>query len=304
MELLKKLCQIHAPSGNEVLMKEFILDYVKKNAKNWKVKPKLMHGEGFQDCLMLVFGKPRTAIFAHMDSIGFMTRYDNRLEAIGGPQLKTSYTLVGEDSKGKIETKIVFDAKSDYIVCDFPREIDRGTELVFKCNFRETKEYVQSCYLDNRLGVWNALKVAETLEDGVICFSCWEEHGGGSVSYLTKYIYEKLKVKQALISDITWITDGVKHDKGVAISMRDRSIPRRSFVNKIIDLAKKSKVPFQLEVEGSGGSDGKEIQASPYPIDWVFIGAPETDVHSPDELVYKSDINSMVKLYQFLMKKL
>ena len=86
--------------------------------------------------------------------------------------------------------------------------------------------------------------------------------------------------------------------------MRDRSIPRRSFVNKIIDLAKKSKVPFQLEVEGSGGSDGKEIQSSPYPIDWVFIGAPETEVHSPDELVYKSDINSMVKLYQFLMKKL
>ena len=111
-------------------------------------------------------------------------------------------------------------------------------------------------------------------------------------------------MRQALISDITWITDGVSHDKGVVISMRDRSIPRRSFVNKIIALAEKSKIPFQLEIEGTGGSDGKEIQASPYPIDWIFIGAPEENVHSPDEIVHKSDIVSMVKLYQFLMKKL
>jgi len=139
MELLKKLCQIHAPSGNEVLMKEFILDYVKKNAKNWKVKPKVIHGEDFQDCVMLVFGKPRTAIFAHMDSIGFTIRYDNKLEAIGGPQLKTSYQLVGKDSKGSIETKIVFDAKSDYIVCDFPREIDRVPNFYLSVIFAKQK---------------------------------------------------------------------------------------------------------------------------------------------------------------------
>ena len=50
------------------------------------------------------------------------------------------------------------------------REIERGTELVFKCNFRETDEYVQSCYLDNRLGCWAALQLAETLENGIICF--------------------------------------------------------------------------------------------------------------------------------------
>ena len=61
--------------------------------------------------------------------------------------------------------------------------------------------------MDNRLGVWNALKVAEKLENGIICFSAWEEHGGGSVGYLAKFIYEKYGVKQALISDITWVTE-------------------------------------------------------------------------------------------------
>ena len=36
-----------------------------------------------------------------------------------------------------------------------------------------------------------------------------EEHGGGSVGYLAKFIYEKYGVKQAHISDITWVTEGV-----------------------------------------------------------------------------------------------
>jgi putative aminopeptidase FrvX len=303
MKLLKELCQIYAPSGNEVLMKEFILDYIKKSSAEWKVKPEIIHGEDFQDCIILVFGKPRTAIFAHMDSIGYTVRYNKQLVPIGGPHSENGYELTGKDSYGNIECTLHID-KDDHLYYNFTRELERGTELVFKSNFREDENYVQSCYMDNRLGVWCALKVAETLENGIIVFSCWEEHGGGSVSYLAKYIYEKYKVKQALISDITWITEGVTHGNGVAISMRDRGIPRRSFVNKVINIAKKSGVQYQLEVEGSGGSDGKELQSSPYPFDWCFVGAPEDHVHTPDEKVHKADIKSMVDLYKVLMSEL
>jgi putative aminopeptidase FrvX len=63
-------------------------------------------------------------------------------------------------------------------------------------------------------------------------------------------------------------------------------------------------IEFQLEVENAGGSDGNELQKQPYPIDWCFIGAPEDMVHSPDEKVHKSDIDSMIKAYQVLMKEL
>jgi putative aminopeptidase FrvX len=304
MKLLKQLCDIFAPSGNEVLLKEFLLDYIEKNKKNWAVQPEIIHGEGFQDCLMLVFGKPRTAIFAHMDSIGYTVRYGNQLVPIGGPHSESGYVLKGSDSKGAIEGVLSVSEDEEDLSCEFEREIDRGTELVFKSNFREDHEYVQSCYMDNRLGVWNTLKVAETLTDGIIAFSCWEEHGGGSVSYLCKYIYEKYGVKQALISDITWITEGVRHGEGVVVSMRDRGIPRKSFINKIIAMAKESSIPFQLEVEGSGGSDAKELQSSPYPYDWCFIGAAESNVHSPDEKVHKRDIDSMVAMYRYLMQKL
>jgi putative aminopeptidase FrvX len=158
--------------------------------------------------------------------------------------------------------------------------------------------------MDNRLGVFNALKVAETLENGMICFSCWEESGGGSVEYLAKLMYEKYNVSQTLISDITWVTEGVLHGQGCVISMRDSGLPRRKYVNRIIDIVKESGMPYQLEVESSGGSDGNTLHRTPYPIDWCFVGAAESDVHSPSEKVHKDDIASMIELYKLLMQKL
>lgn len=302
MKLLKRLCNIHAPSGEENNISEFIIEYVNSNMQNWKVKPKIFSGDGFQDSIILSFGQPKTAIYAHMDSIGFTVKYNNEIIKIGGPVVKNGIELVGSDSKGKIEGKII--KKNEKIFIDFNREIDRGTSLTFKMNFKESNDYIQSCYLDNRLGVWNALKVAEKLENGIIVFSCWEEHGGGSVGFLTNFIHTKYNISQALISDITWVTEGVKAGEGVAISLRDSGIPRKKFVNKIIDLAKKNNISYQLEVESSGGSDGNEIQKSPFPVDWCFIGAAEQNVHSPKEKVHKDDIKSMVEIYEMLMKEL
>ena len=302
MKLLKKLCSIHSPSGEENRISEFIIDYVKSNMHDWKVKPKIFSGDGFQDCIILSFGTPRTAIYAHMDSIGFTVKYNNEIIKIGGPVVEEGIELVGTDRKGNIKGKII--KKDDKTFIDFKRKIDRGTSLTFKMNFKETDNYIQSCYLDNRLGVWNALKVAENLEDGVIVFSCWEEHGGGSVGFLTNFIHSKYNINKALISDITWVTEGVKAGKGVVISLRDSGIPRRSFVNKIISLAKSHNIHYQLEVESSGGSDGNEIQKSPFPVDWCFIGAPEQNVHSPKEKVHKKDVKSMLQIYNMLMEEL
>ena len=86
--------------------------------------------------------------------------------------------------------------------------------------------------------------------------------------------------------------------------MRDSLVPRRSFIDKIIKIASKNKLVYQLEVEGSGGSDAKELQMAEYPWDWCFIGAGEQHVHSPNEKVHKKDIESMLELYKTLMKEL
>ncbi|MBI1768980.1 MAG: aminopeptidase [Bacteroidetes bacterium] len=300
---LQQLCEIHAPSGHEKPVKDFLLEYIKKEKKNWRTKPEIIEGNEFQDCLILKFGKPRTAVYAHMDSVGFTVRYFNQLVSIGGPDAEAGTKLIGADSLGPIECELEYD-RENHALYKYGRQIDRGTTLTYKIDFRETKDFIQSPYLDNRLGIYNALKMAETLNDGVIVFSCWEEHGGGSVPYLAKYIYKKWNVRQALISDITWVSDGVDHGKGVVISLRDKNIPRRSFVEKIISIAHKNKIDYQLEVEGSGSSDGGELQRGPLPIDWCFVGAPEHGAHTPHERVHKKDIESMVALYEVTMKEL
>lgn len=303
MKLLKYLCKIHAPSGNESAMTEFLLNYINEEKNSWNTEPEIFSGKNFQDCIIIKFGNPRTAVFAHIDSVGFTVRYENQLVPIGGPEVHQGDILTGCDHLGKIECALKIDDENR-LFYNFGRPIITGTDLVFKCDFIETDEYIQSCYLDNRLGVYSALKLAETLKDGIIVFSTYEEHGGGAVPFLLKFIVENSGIQQALISDITWVTDGVHHGNGVAISMRDKLIPRKNYLNRILEIANSSGIRYQIEVEGAGSSDGREIQHSSYPIDWCFVGAPESNVHSPRERVFKSDIQSMLAMYKILMEQL
>lgn len=307
MELLEELISIPGAVSDEGKIKAFIKNYVEQNAKHWEGQPRIIDGKGFQDTMLLVFGEPKTVIFAHMDTIGFSVGYDRNLIKIGGPRLIDGIELVGEDSQGSIEAELMVieseeGEKQIKYVCD--RTIDRGTLLTFKPNFRLSEDFIESPYLDNRLGVWCALEVAKTLKNGAIAFSTYEEHGGNSVGFMMRYLNDNYDVTQALISDITWVTEGVEHGKGVAISMRDSGIPRRSYLNKIIDIAKESNIPYQLEVESAGGSDGTMLQKTDLPIDWCFIGAPEDNVHTPYEKVHRKDIQCMVDLYCELMEKL
>lgn len=306
INLLKQLVQIHSPSGSEHVIKDWVLEYINKEKGSWAFEPTIYHGSQFQDCIILVFGQPKVAVYAHLDSIGFTVKYDNELVKIGGPSPQLGELLVGEDSKGPIEgvyqEEETETGTRKYL--EFDRDIERGTTLVYKANFREDEAFIQCCYMDNRLGLLNALEQCKTLQNGAIVLSTYEEHGGGSVGFCGKFLFEEYGVQQALISDITWVTKGVQHGKGVAISMRDSGVPRRLYLNRILKLAQESKVPFQLEVEDAGGSDGNQLQRSSYPIDWLFIGAPENNVHTSDEIVHKDDYAAMEHLYRYLLQHL
>lgn len=301
--LLQSLCAIHSPSGEEFKMKNFILDYINTNGSSWKVKPSIFHGKEFQDCLILVFGEPEVAAFAHMDTTGFTVRYQDQLIPIGGPEVSGGEMLTGMDELGEIECKLELNDEGQ-VRYSFGRAIMSGTTLRYKNAFIEESQYFVSPYLDNRIGIYNLLTIAESMVNGALVFSCWEEHGGGSVPYLVKFLYEKFGIMKMLVSDITWISDGIHVDEGVVISCRDRNIPRKSFINSIIRLAQSSQIPYQLEVESHGSSDAREIQLAPYPIDWCFIGPPIKNAHTNHEKISKNDLKSMIAFYQTLMDNL
>jgi putative aminopeptidase FrvX len=305
--LLQELCSIHAPSGNEYNLTQFIISYIEKKSFTWKRKPKIYYGSRLQDCIILAFGCPQTAIYAHIDSVGYTAGHHKKLIPIGSPRARKGTELVGKDSQGDILCTLDATKNADdklVLSYNFEREIDPGTSLTFKPHFEETETHISANQLDNRVGVWTALKIAEKLRNGIIVFSCYEEHGGGTVPFLQRFINKRYRIKQALIADITWITEDVLDGKGCAISARDSLIPRRQYVERIIDIARRSGIPYQIEVEQSGGSDGSSLQLSEYAIDWCFVGAPQYNPHEPIEKINKSDINSMLNLYSVLMKEL
>jgi putative aminopeptidase FrvX len=301
--LLQKLLAIRSPSGNEKPMHDFILEWVSANQGNFRAKPRIFSGDVFQDCIAVVFGRPRTAFFAHMDTVGYMVRYGDELIEVGSPEGEDGDILHGEDSRGFC--RAVYRQNKEY-ECRYEaeRKLDRGTELTFASEYAEDSKFISSAYLDNRIGIWNLLELAKTMENGILAFSCWEEQHGGSAAVLARFAFEEFKVNQVIVSDVTYVTEGIKHGDGAVISMRDAGIPRRSYVQRVMEIAGRNKIPFQIEVEGGGSSDGNEIQRIPYPIDWCFVGTPCANMHSPREKVLKSDVEAMHALYRYLASDL
>ncbi len=300
--LLEALLKIKSPSGEEAEMKKFILGYLRSNTPISK-KVKIYESSQIQDCLLVGVGNPRIAFIAHMDTIGFTARYENQLIPIGSPDVGEKDIITGADTMGMIECGIKQNSRG-YLHHDFGRPIERGTSLVFKPDFNENSISITAPYLDNRIGLFLTLSLLDSIGNGLIVFSCWEEIGGGSIPYLAKIIYEDYHIDQVIISDVTWATDGIFPGKGAVISLRDRNIPRKIFINSIIEIAIAEDISYQLEVEAEGSSDGGEIQKTPYPINWGFIGPPVENTHSAHEKVSKKDLISTFKIYQTLARKL
>ena len=303
IELLRQLINIPSTTGDEARMSKFIFDYVNEHKASWKVQPEVLSGEDFQDGLLLVFGQPTCAAYAHMDTVGFTARYENQLLPVGSPAVCSGDKIQGKDSLGDIQCQVELQ-DSGHMYQDFGRAIDRGTALTYAQNWQENAKTISTPYLDNRVGIFTLLTLAENLQNGALVFGSGEEHGGGGAGFLARYLYENYRVQQSLIADVTWVTDGVAAGEGVAISLRDSFIPRKSYVEKVLSIARASSVRFQLEVEGAGGSDGSEIHVQPYPIDWCFIGAPILHPHAALETINKQDLHAMVDMYEVLMAEL
>ena len=117
MELLKKMCEIHAPSGEEVTMKEFMQEYIENNKNNWKVKPKLHTVKDFKTIFNGIGEHQR---LCYLRFSGFI-KYNNEIVKIGGPVTDDGIVLVGEDSIGKVEGKVI--NKGDKIYIDYPEQL-------------------------------------------------------------------------------------------------------------------------------------------------------------------------------------
>lgn len=301
-ELLQTLCSISAPSSDESRLTSWLVEYIEKHRFSWHHKPHLIYGDEFQDCVMVVWGTPRTAMIAHIDSVGFMVGYNKELVPIGSPRCDDRTPLVGlQDGK---EVSCIYRNINEVESYESDVELERGTLLTYKPYWEENEDFITATFLDDRVGVYAALQVAQKLKNGAIIFTTGEETRSANVKFCWRYLYKMYHLHNALISDITWITEGIHYNQGCVVSLKDSNLPRKVYVDKILNIAKRENIAIQREVETAGGSDGGNLQTTPFAINWCFVGAAQEFPHSPREKICKNDIDSMIELYSALMEYL
>ncbi len=259
--------------------------------------------ERLGDSLVVTRGaKPTIAVFAHLDTTGWTLGYDKRLIRIGGPdgepgdrvrpagQPDTGNTLARrKDGSWKVRGKTSARPGSRWVYAGLPA-------------FSGSR--ITAPYLDNRAGTWAALYALRACPEVAAAFTVQEETGGMGAQICARHLFEAHGISKALIADLTWHTKHIKCGLGVAVSLRDSSVPRQRYLDCVLALAEASGLPFQREVEAHGGSDGAGIDRSGIPMDWVFIGAPEKDPHTARERVDVSDLQSMAAMLVHLVNGL
>jgi putative aminopeptidase FrvX len=294
--LLQHLLSIDSPSGNESEIADFIEKHIEKEVPKAKVH-RVMNN------VIALKGKPEVAVFAHIDTVGFMASYENTLTDIGAPKVK-EHDLIENRSLG-LKAKIS-EVTKNTTKCKSEQEIPLGTYLSFASNFKidEENKKIHSCYLDNRLGVLNALELLKRCDNIAVAFTAKEEHYGQGARICAKMLFEKHGITKVLVSDITWTTKHVKLGNGAVISLRDGFVPNKYFADKVVAIAKKHNAKHQFEVEDSGRSDGSYIEISTYPIDWMFVGVCLDNYETAQESCSISDFDDCVSLCEKLVKEL
>jgi len=318
LDTLNQLNACHAPSGEETEIAEQIKAFSSNHAD-----------DVFFDVLgnLIVHKKgdgPKVLFAAHMDSIGFMiTHIDKegflRFGKIGALSaenvLYTSLRFkngtagtVCLDQSVEAEKMTLDDLYID-IGAKGKEEAEKyvkvGDTAVYDFKAKQAGKRILSPYLDNRSSCIALLMGMESIKnrsnDLYFVFTVQEEvglRGAKPAAYAIEPAY-------AVVCDVTPADDqlGAKHfgssklGDGAAIKVMDTSvICHPQLVTKLSTLAADQKIPFQTDVIRRGGTDAGPIHVSKAGVLTGGISIPCRYVHSPQEMVDISDIESCARL--------
>ncbi len=311
---IKELAQCFGPSGREEMIAELLTGYAKKYADEVDVDilgNVIAHKKGTGKKIMLA---------AHMDEIGIIATYIDengfiRFSNIGGVDIKR---LLNKRVRFKNGTVGVIDTEKDnediklsglYIdigakdKSEAESKISVGDMAVFVGEYVETDEVIISKALDNRIGCAVLLEVLEKVKgdnDLYFVFTSCEEVGLRGAKGSAYRVFPEY----ALAVDVTDTGDtpnsekmAVKLGGGAAVKIMDRSVICHYEVRGILtDIAKENAIPCQLEVMTEGGTDAGVIHTSRGGVKTGGVSIPTRYIHSPSEMVSKSDYNAAIAL--------
>lgn len=318
MELLKKLTQITAPSGCEDAIHETIKKEVESYVDEIYTDPLynlVAHKKGN--------GK-RVMICAHADEIGVIATYveDNgliRFNTIGGVSAFVSLyqrvrflngtegVVTNERLKDGIKTLTLDDMYIDIGATsreDALKKVSEGDYAAFVGDFYDMGENVISKAMDDRAGVYIMIEAMKRLKespyDVYFVFTSQEEVGLRGAKGSSFDIEPEIGI--AIDVTDTGDTPGckkmaVKLGDGACIKVLDGSVLcSKSVRDQLTKVAEDRNIKVQYEVLRSGGTDAGAINLSRGGVLAGGISIPTRFIHTPSEMVNKSDLEECVKL--------
>ena len=324
MELLEKLTLCISPSGRENSVRDLI-----------ESELKAVCDEIYTDALgNLICRKKgngkKLMLAAHMDEIGFMVTYidDNgflRFSSIGGVAKHNTINSPIEFTNG-IKGKISYENKEKPTEAGFDKMyidigaygrkeaenlIQIGDMAAYSGSFQLIGGKIMAKALDDRSGCWALIRAMQNLKsspnDIYAVFTAQEEVGLRGAKTSAHHINPDM----AIAIDVSNVGDtpesaelNLKLGKGPGIKLKDASFIIHESVKKLLlDTAKESGIPYQLEAANIGGTDAGAIHLSGGGIASGTISIPTRYIHSSSEVIDKSDLENTVTLLEKIMKK-
>lgn len=333
-KLLLKMLDIRGPSGKEKDIRNFILKEVRKCCKDVKVDKFgniIVHKKGKGKVLMLA---------AHMDEISLMIKSIANggimsISIIGGME---AAALIGQrciirTKKADIPCIVtVPEISDDETLDEFPEiedlivdsgltrdelkkkgvEVGNFIEFDQTANYLAKKDLIMGKALDDRIGCYIMIKLIESLKkhkgsDIYFVFTVQEEVG----LYGAKTSAFEIKPDWALAVDVTNADDIQEHahevtkalGKGPCITVKDSDMIANHCLDEWIkDIAKKKKIPYQLEVSDIGTTDALSISISRGGVPTTAVCVPVRNLHTSYGIASLKDVDNCIKLLTALLK--
>ncbi len=332
--LLLKLMETDGVSGREEPVSKLISSHLKKHVNK-------VYSDKVGNLVAIKKGKgPKIMLAAHMDEVGLIVKTIDEdglvgLAEIGGLNIPSIVNqrveIVGKTRvPGVITTRSIsndwdFEREKILIMHDLfvdtgleKKELEKkgvliGSTVVLKQHngFLANKKIAYGKALDDRTGCFILCELAKRLKgvpnEIILVFTVQEEVG----LYGAKVSIYNLEPDYCLVVDTSNANDRGNETptkvlgKGPVLTVMDvEMLGNRKMNEKIESLAKKKKIPIQLEVSSAGTTDALSIAFSKGGIPTSMLGVCVRNLHTTVGMSHLDDIENCIKLLaEFLKEK-